>query len=204
MERLNRTIIAKLAKSCNGNWKDWDDHLKYAIYSYRVTLIQKLKASPFELIYGRQPKVISDVGTENDIEKQFKESEMEVIQRTKDLRLQLQREARDMREQEINKQKNEEPKDYQIGQIVMRRKHSFERENKLDNKWCGPYRIIKDFGNGGLEIENPFGKRYRYNKSDIRPMEGRDPEDWSQDKEGWMLPEEKDVSGEFLQMKLKL
>ena len=60
VERLNRTIIGKLASISNGTWKNWDDKLPWALYSYRIAPIMRLKSSPFELLYGRRPSTISN------------------------------------------------------------------------------------------------------------------------------------------------
>ncbi|ORD95948.1 hypothetical protein A0H76_566 [Hepatospora eriocheir] len=55
-ERTNQTIIAKLAKIIV-NEKDWDDMLSIAIYHYQISPKEKLKASPFELLYGKKPYI---------------------------------------------------------------------------------------------------------------------------------------------------
>lgn len=36
-ERVNQTLIAKLAKMCNENWHEWDEYLPYALFAYRVS-----------------------------------------------------------------------------------------------------------------------------------------------------------------------
>ena len=61
VERLNRTLIAKLAKICNGDWEHWDEYLGTVVYCYRIAPIGRLGKSPFELLYGRIPNSMSEV-----------------------------------------------------------------------------------------------------------------------------------------------
>ena len=56
VERLNRTLVAKLACICKGVWYDWDEKLPWAIHSYRISTIRRLKASPFKMLFGREPR----------------------------------------------------------------------------------------------------------------------------------------------------
>jgi len=46
---------------------------------------------------------------------------------------------------------------FQVGDLVMRKAHPYELENKLSPKWIGPFRIIKAKGNGSYKIETLEG-----------------------------------------------
>ena len=50
---------------------------------------------------------------------------------------------------------------------MMKHLEPFERFNKLDDKWAGPYIVRQCFDNGGFEIEDMDGKRFRYNASKV-------------------------------------
>ncbi len=54
-ERFNSTLIQMLAKTGERFSQDWDKHLPYVLYAYRITLQESTKESPFLLLYGRDP-----------------------------------------------------------------------------------------------------------------------------------------------------
>ena len=111
--------------------------------------------------------------------------------------------AKNQRDKEILETRNHlEANNFQVGQVVMKRRESFERENKRDSKWAGPYVITRDFGNRGYEIKGPNNKLYRYNKMDLRIMENTDPEIWEEVEQEEMLDTENDISKELLYVNL--
>ena len=54
-ERFNSTLIQMLAKTGDRFGQDWDKHLPYVLYAYRVSAQESTKESPFFLLYGRDP-----------------------------------------------------------------------------------------------------------------------------------------------------
>ncbi|XP_068504570.1 uncharacterized protein [Phaseolus vulgaris] len=46
---------------------------------------------------------------------------------------------------------------FQVGDLVMRKAHTYELENKLSPKWTGPFRITKAKGNGSYKLETLEG-----------------------------------------------
>ena len=46
---------------------------------------------------------------------------------------------------------------FQFGDLVMRKAHPYELENKLSPKWTGPFRVIKAKGNGSYKLETLEG-----------------------------------------------
>ena len=54
-ERFNSTLIQMLAKAGDRFGQDWDKHLPYVLYAYRVSVQDSTKESPFFLLYGRDP-----------------------------------------------------------------------------------------------------------------------------------------------------
>ena len=46
-----------ISKSCDGRDRDWDTHLPYLLFAYRVSGQESTRESPFFLVYGRDPRV---------------------------------------------------------------------------------------------------------------------------------------------------
>ena len=55
VEKFNRTLVNMLSKSKYG--RDWDQHLPYLLFAYRVAMQESTQMSPFYLLYGREPRV---------------------------------------------------------------------------------------------------------------------------------------------------
>ena len=45
------------------------------------------------------------------------------------------------------------PRQFQVADLVMRKAHPYELENKLSSKWTGPLRVIEAKGNGSYKLE---------------------------------------------------
>ena len=57
VEKFNSTLINMIAKSAESRACDWDRHLPYILFSYRVSVQDSTKESPFFLLYGRDPQL---------------------------------------------------------------------------------------------------------------------------------------------------
>ena len=55
--RFNQTLQRQLLKYVNEDQNDWDLYLDAILFSYRVSRQSSTKASPFVLVYGRQPQL---------------------------------------------------------------------------------------------------------------------------------------------------
>ena len=56
VEKFNGTLINMLSKSVSKYGRDWDSHLPYVLFAYRVAVQESTQASPFYLLYGREPR----------------------------------------------------------------------------------------------------------------------------------------------------
>ena len=57
VEKFNSTIINMLSKCVEKHGRDWDDHLPYLLFAYRVAVQESTQESPFFLLYGRDPRI---------------------------------------------------------------------------------------------------------------------------------------------------
>ena len=68
-ERFNG-ILKLLLRMRVDKEMDWDNQLPSALLAYRISKQDSTGVSPFELMYGREPKVALDVSGEGEIESQ--------------------------------------------------------------------------------------------------------------------------------------
>ena len=57
VEKFNSTLIQMIAKSCTVSNRDWDVHLPYLLFAYRVSAQASTRESPFFLVYGRDARL---------------------------------------------------------------------------------------------------------------------------------------------------
>ena len=57
VERFNRTLIDKPAKTAEQNDMNWDEKLPFVLFAYRSTAQEAMGESPFRLLYGRDLKL---------------------------------------------------------------------------------------------------------------------------------------------------
>ena len=48
-----------LAKKVEQSGRDWDSHLPFVLFAYRVSMQESVKESPFYLLYGRDPRLLT-------------------------------------------------------------------------------------------------------------------------------------------------
>ena len=61
VERLNRSLMGILRRYCADRPLEWDLWLPAALHAYRVTKQTSTGVSPFELLYGRKPRLPTDI-----------------------------------------------------------------------------------------------------------------------------------------------
>ena len=49
------------------------------------------------------------------------------------------------------------PRQFQVANLVMRKAHPYQLENKLSPKWTGPFRVTEVLGNGTYRLETLEG-----------------------------------------------
>ena len=49
------------------------------------------------------------------------------------------------------------PRQFQVADLVMRKTHPYQLENKLSPKWIGPFRVTEALGNGAYRLETLEG-----------------------------------------------
>lgn len=57
VEKFNSTIISMIAKSSDGSVREWDKQIPFLLFTYRSTIQESTRESPFFLLYGRDPRL---------------------------------------------------------------------------------------------------------------------------------------------------
>ena len=61
VEQFNRTLTDMLAKKVKKSGRDWDVQLPYVLFAYQASMQESTRESPFFLLYGRDPRLPTEV-----------------------------------------------------------------------------------------------------------------------------------------------
>jgi transposase InsO family protein len=163
-ERFNRTLQAMIQCYVADHQGDWDEFLPSLAFAYNTAVHSTTKSSPFELVYGRLPKVPSDL-----IFKQINfdlflnpENYAKVVQgnflkafslvvRNRDLRMQRNKVLHDRRVRAANFEITDQV--WLLDTAVTKGKTA-----KLSRRWKGPYKIMKKVNESTYNIRPVSGR----------------------------------------------
>ena len=60
VDKFNSTLIGMISKVAESSGKDWDRHLPFLLFAYRVSIHDSTRESPFYLLYGRDARIPSE------------------------------------------------------------------------------------------------------------------------------------------------
>ena len=169
MERCNQTVAKYLASFVNSTTLDWELYLAPLAFSYNTSLHRTTKSTPFALTYGEEARIPSFPNP--DVQRHYGESPpaewYQRLQQARQLATQHSMQATTRNEKDYNR--NAVPMKYVEGQLVWLHEENFLNKNrKLAPKWSGPYKIVKVFTFGAVDISYK-NKIYRVNMARIKP-----------------------------------
>ena len=70
-ERYNRTLLNMLRTLEEGQKKDWTKYVQSFVYAYNSAKHETTKMAPFELMFGRKPKLPIDSAFKSQLESSY-------------------------------------------------------------------------------------------------------------------------------------
>lgn len=158
-ERFNRTLAASLTMFVEKNQRDWSDFLQAMTFAYNISEHSVTRATPFELVFGRRPRIPLDnlLNREDFIDPTRPEPGMlssAAVNLMKELITQ-------------NQQKNKRrldarlaPSTFNEGDLVVVERPTRIKgtAGKLTYSHVGPYRIRRKISDLSFEIANIKGR----------------------------------------------
>jgi hypothetical protein len=182
MEVVNRSLGDLLRSLVTEHHSQWDNILPQAKFAYNDSVNRSIEQSPFQVVYGMQPRGISELrdseqtATRSASAEEFAEAMKELHSQVKE-RLQ-----NSSQEYKRRADQNRRQLQFEVGDLVLAhlRKERFPRGtyNKLKMKKIGPCRVLKKFGANAYEIELPDGIEISsiFNISDLYPYRAEEAE----------------------------
>jgi hypothetical protein len=174
-EVVNRSLGDLLRSLVMEHHSSWDNILPQAEFAYNDSVNRSTGKSPFQIVYGRQPRGVSELrdseqtDTSSASAGEFAEAMKELHSRVKERLLKSNQEYKRRADQHRRQLQ------FEVGDLVLAhlRKERFPRGtyNKLKMKKIGPCKVLKKMGENAYEIELPEGIGISpiFNVSDLYP-----------------------------------
>jgi hypothetical protein len=168
-ERFNKTLCSMLSANADANQTNWDLYLPLVLFAYRTSQQSTTQASPFELLYGREPHLPADLDYTNTyVPSSFIESLHYGWQEAK---------RNVVKHGLINKhiydsKYSTPPVTFKDGDLIRVKTHTIKPglKRKLQNKkWSDPVKILKVVSPQNVEIEFK-GKTKILNVNNIKKL----------------------------------
>ncbi len=162
VERFNQTLKQMLRRVAADDPRNWDQMLPYVLFGIREVPQASTGFTPFELLFGRQPRGLLDVARE--AWEQQPTAHRSTIEHVKETRERFERVMPLVREQLAKAQEAQhrnydraaQPREFQVGDYVLMLVPS--SACKFLAKWQGPYVVTEKLGPVTYRVRQP-GRR---------------------------------------------
>jgi hypothetical protein len=180
IEVVNKILGDLLRSLVTEHHSQWDNILPQAEFAYNDSINRRARHSPFQILYGMQPRGVSELrysehnATTIASVEDFTEAMKELYSQVKE-RLQNSSQEYKHRVDQHRRQLQ-----FEVGDLILAhlRKEIFPKGtyNKLKMKNIGPCKVLKKFGANAYEIELPDGIRISpiFNVSDLYPYKAEE------------------------------
>jgi len=150
VERFHRTLKGMLKPYVDEHSTNWDEYLPAVMFAYRASHHRGLRASPFEALYGRTPRLPAErlIKPLRDIcgEEPHERSVSEIVKQLARRREQLWEDAKRIKKEmvaEVNKGRSP-ARTFAVGDSVMVDKHYLEKQpDAFKQRYHGPAEVLE-------------------------------------------------------------
>jgi len=156
MERTNQELEQYLRMYINHRQNNWAEWLATAEFTFNNKVHTATRSSPFQVNYGREPRMGFDIKKKGKNEK-AEEFVKEMKERHEEARAALVKSQKEMKRQADRNRK--EVEEYRVGDKVLISTKDFSAElmkratRKLTEKFIGPYMVKKIVSENVVELE---------------------------------------------------
>jgi len=163
VESANRVLLRGLKRRLEKVKGAWAEEVPRIVWAYHTMPQSSTMETPFSLVYGSyamipveihesSPRFLSFVAEESNEERRVN---LDLLDEAREeARIKAEAVKRRVEHQYNSKVKLRQ---FQVGDLIMRKAHPYELENKLSPKWTGPFRVTKAKGNGLYNLETLEG-----------------------------------------------
>jgi len=163
VESANRVLLRGLKRRLDKAKGTWAEEVPRIMWAYHITPQSTTKETPFNLVYGSDAMIPVEIQENSPHFQNFVVEESNEERKVNlDLLVEVREEARIKAEALKRRVKYKyssmlRPRQFQVADLVLRKAHSYQLENKLSPKWIDPFRVTKALGNGAYRLETLEG-----------------------------------------------
>jgi len=152
--------LKRRLEKAKGNWAE---EVPRIVWDYHITPQSTTRETPFSLVYGSDAMIPIEIQENSPCFQNFVAEESNEERKVNlDLLDEVREEARTKAEAlkrrvEYKYNSKLRPRQFRVADLVMRKAHPYQLENKLSPKWTGPFRVTKALGNGAYRLETLEG-----------------------------------------------
>ena len=163
VESANRVLLRGLKRRLDKAKGNWAEEVPRIVWAYHTTPQSTTKETPFNLVYGLDAMIPVEI---QENLPRFQNFVVEESNEKRKVNLDLLDEVREeakikvealKRRVEYKNNSKLRPRQFQVADLVMRKAHLYQLENKISPKWTGPFRITEALGNGAYRLETVEG-----------------------------------------------
>ncbi len=169
VDSFNKNIVRIIKMMLEQNKKEWDSHLKHALWAYIIITNRSIQTFQFHLIYGTD--VIFPIHLGVSVMKLLQQEDGEETPMQKRMNQlievhQLRDQVSTQNQEYHNKMKatfdrNAKAIDLQVGDLVLKWDVSRQKKGKhgkFNNLWVGPFQVITVIENNTYQVATPGGE----------------------------------------------
>lgn len=148
LERAHRVFIDYLKHYCKQN--DWDDWIRFGIFSYNTSIHEATGFMPHELVFGRKAVIPSEFARQEIPRTFIKYLDDLFLKITTTQATAAENLEKAKQKSKLNYDKNANPRKFNPGDHVYLVKEP--KTSKFDSAWVGPYEVARVFNDFTAEI----------------------------------------------------
>jgi len=160
VESANRVLLRGPKRRLEKGKGTWIDEVPRILWAYHTTPQSTTKETPFSLLYGSDAMIPVEIQEsssrfQNFVIEESNEGRKVNLDLLDEVRKQARIKVEALKRRVEQKQRSKlRPRQFQVADLVMRKVHPYQLENKLSPKWTGPFRVVEALGNRAYRLES--------------------------------------------------
>ena len=164
VKSANRVLLRGLKRTLEKAKGTWAEEVPRIVWAYHTIPQSTTKETPFSLVYDTDAMIPVEIQesspcSQNFVAEESKEERKVNLDLLDEVRDEARIKAEALKRKVEYKYKSKlRPRQFQVADLVMRKAHPYQLENKLSPKWTGPLRVTEALGNRAYKLETLEGE----------------------------------------------